>query len=239
VKSFKVSEPVWVIGYRTWILDSESRAPRENYLCHTFFGSSPAVQPGDPEVSQPPMSAVYSDAFTERIELPEGFGVRLAPEDNLEWMPMFNNRSGQPADLHMKGELTVIRERDLRKPLRRLYCSLYSVKSPHLYFVPPGRHEEQATFELPFDGRIHFIGTHIHPCGESIELRHESRHDQVWKGLRKTDAAGRMTGMEVYSSVAGYPVQAFETFRLIAVYDNPTARPIDAMAGIFLFYSRD
>jgi hypothetical protein len=238
VKTLKLAEPVWVIGYKTSTLDSKNRPPAENYLCHTFFGNAAVHQPDDPELPPRPMSALYTDAFTPQVRLPEGFAVRLDPEDNLEWMPMFNNRGSGPAEVRMKCELSVIREKHLRKPMRRLYSSLHSVKSPHLYFVPSGRHEQDAVFELPFEGKIHFIGTHIHPYGESIELRNESRGERIWIGSKKTDAAGRMNGMEVFSSVEGYPVQLLDRFRLISTYDNPTAKPVDAMAGVFLFYTR-
>jgi len=63
-----------------------------------------------------------------------------------------------------------------------------------------------------------------------------SRHEQVWKGARKNDPQG---AMQVYSSAAGYRVQAGETYKIIAVYENPTSDKIDAMAGLFMLYSRD
>jgi hypothetical protein len=239
VKSLKLTEPIWVIGYKTAVVESVSEGKRQNYLCHTFFGNRSVEQSHDPEIAPLAMSALYSDAFTQEVRLPDGFGVRLDPEDSLEWIPMFNNRGSGPANVRMQSQLFVIRERDLKKPLRRLYSSLHSVHSPHLYFVPPGRHEQQKTFALPFDGRIHFIGTHIHPFGESIELVNEARRERVWKGVKKTDDSGQTIGMEIYSSPEGYPVQALETFRLISTYANPTAKPIDAMAGVFLFYTRD
>ena len=34
------------------------------------------------------------------------------------------------------------------------------------------------------------------------------------------------------------PVTAGDKFRITAVYDNPTAAPIDAMAGLFIFLLR-
>src|SRR5689334_19332350 len=37
MKEFSFAEPVWVIGYKTDILDSRGQTPRANYLCHTFF----------------------------------------------------------------------------------------------------------------------------------------------------------------------------------------------------------
>jgi hypothetical protein len=47
-----------------------------------------------------------------------------------------------------------------------------------------------------------------------------------------------MVAMEVLSSSEGYPVRSGETYRVTAVYDNPTLDPIDTMAGLFMLYAR-
>jgi hypothetical protein len=238
-KHFRLSEPVWVIGYKTEIFDSASKEPRENFLCHTFFGDGSVEQHSAEEGGPPERKAIYTDSFTHEVKLPEGFGLHLTPDDNLEWMPMFNNRGDSAAEVGMRARIQVIRQKDLVTPLRPLYAALYSVHLPHLYFVPPGGDEQEMTFDLPFEGRIHFIGTHIHPYAESIEVFNVSRNEQVWKSEKKTDAAGSMKGLTVYSSVEGYPVEILETFRLKVVYANPTGKPIDAMAGVFILYSRE
>ena len=150
---------------------------------------------------------------------------------------MFNNRGEQSVRVAMRVELTLVRAKDLKKPLRRLYSTLRSVQVPHLFFVEPGRDERQVTFEMPIDCRIHVLGTHIHPHARSIELYNVSRKEIVWKGTRSSDAAGNSMG--VYSSAVGYPVRAGETYKIVSVYENPTATPIDAMAGLFIFYSRE
>ena len=231
MKDYRFGEPVWVIAYKTEILDAQGRPPRENYLCHTFFGDQRVAQHQDQE-----MRGIYSDAFTPEVRLPEGFGLRLTPDDNLHWMPMFNNRDERPVRVSMKVEVTLIREKDLVKPLRPLYSNLRSVQVPHLFFVPPGHDERQTTFEMPFDGAIHFLGTHIHPHGSSIELYNVSRGERVWIGTRQGDPVSGP--MQTYTSAEGYTVRAGETYRIKAVYDNPTGAPIDAMAGLFLLYSR-
>ncbi len=233
MRNFRIAEPVWIIGYRTEILDSQGKPPRENYLCHTFFGDQRVTQHQDQE-----LKGIYSDSFTPEVRLPDGFGIRLTPDESLNWMPMFNNRDQHPTRVAMKTVLLLIRDKDVKKPLTPLYSTLRSVAVPHLFFVPPGRHEKSTAFELPFDGQIHFLGTHIHPHGVSIELFNVSRREQVWKGSRRLDNQGRMVGMEVYSSGEGYPIRAGETYRVTAVYDNPTRAPIDAMAGLFMLYSR-
>jgi hypothetical protein len=233
MRNFRIAEPVWIIGYRTEILDSQGKPPRENYLCHTFFGDQRVTQHQDQE-----LKGIYSDSFTPEVRLPDGFGIRLTPDESLQWMPMFNNRDQHPTRVAMNTVLLVIRDKDVKKPLTPLYSTLRSVAVPHLFFVPPGRHEKSTSFELPFDGRIHFLGTHIHPHGVSIELFNVSRGERVWIGSRRLDSKGRMVGMEVYSSGEGYPVRAGEAYRVTAVYDNPTRAPIDAMAGLFMLYSR-
>lgn len=233
MKDFRFGEPVWVIAYQTAVVDKEGRPPKENLLCHTFFGDQRVTQHRDWD-----MRGIYSDAFTPEVQVPDGYAIPLGPDDRLHWMPMFNNRSEYPERVEMKVRVTLIRDKDLRKPLNPLYASLQSVQVPHLYFVAPGHDEKQVTFEMPFDGEIHFLGTHIHPYGVSIELFNVSRAERVWKGTRKMGSADTMGPMEVFSSKQGYAVHAGEQYRVTAVYDNPTADPIDAMAGLFLLYSR-
>jgi hypothetical protein len=232
MKDFRFAEPVWVIAYRTGIADAAGQPPQENFLCHTFFGDQRVTQHEDWE-----MRGLYSDAFTPHVQVPEGYGIPLGPDDRLHWMPMFNNRSDRPARVAMNVRVTLIREKDLVKPLKPLYATLQSVQVPHLYFVPPGHDEKQVTIEIPFDGAIHFLGTHVHPYAVSIELFSVSRGESVWKGTRKGDS-GPAGAMKVFSSVEGYPVRAGEKYRVTAVYDNPTADPVDAMAGLFMLYSR-
>ena len=231
MKQFWFDEPVWVIGYKTDLVDSGGKSPRENYLCHTFFGDQRVDQREDNE-----LKGIYSDAFTPEVRLPDGFGIPLAAGERLHWMPMFNNRGDEAARVQMRVAITLIRARDLKKPLRPLFASLRSVETPHLFFVPPGGDQRQMTFKLPFNGRIHFLGTHIHPHGVSIELYNISRSEQVWKGVRTGDPRG---SMRVYSSAEGYPVHAGESYKITAIYENPSTDKIDAMAGLFMLYSRN
>jgi hypothetical protein len=230
MREFWFDEPVWVIAYRTDVADARGNPPRENYLCHTFLSDERVDQRQENE-----MKGIYSDAFTPEVRLPDGFGIPLAAGERLHWMPMFNNRSDEPARVEIKVSVTLVRGKDIKKPLRPLYASLRSVETPHLYFVSPGRDERQITFKLPFDGTLHFLGTHLHPYGASIELYNVTQREQVWKGRRRGDPR---SSMETYSNADGYPIHAGETYKITAVYDNPEAGKIDAMAGLFMLYSR-
>jgi hypothetical protein len=234
-------ETVWIIAYETEIYDAEGKAPRENYLCHTFLGDTQVEQLEDHagHALANEMRVVFSDAYTRGIRLPEGAGIRIAPENDVRWMPMFNNRGDDVARVGMRGTVHFIREADLKKPLKPLYSILEAVQTPHLFFVPSGRHEQARTFQLDFEGRIHFMGTHIHPYAESMALYNVTRDELVWKGSAQNNAAGETSDMEVFSSIEGYPVHAGETYKFVSTYNNPTEDFIDAMAGIFIFYSRE
>jgi hypothetical protein len=234
-------ETVWILAYETEIYDATGKTPVGNYLCHTFLGNQRVEQATDHagHVMAPEMRVVFSDAFTRGMDLPAGFGIRLSPDDDLQWMPMFNNREEELMRLGMRARVHFIRDADLKKPLKPLYSVLHAVQTPHLFFVPPGRHEKEAQFRLEFDGSIHFIGAHIHPYSESITVWNVTRNEPVWQGRSKSDAQGETVGMDVYSSATGYRVRAGETYALRSVYNNPKQDYIDAMAGVFIFYSRD
>jgi hypothetical protein len=231
MKTFRFAEPVWVIGYKTDILDSAGKRPRENYLCHTFLADERVAQHEENE-----FKGIYSDAFTPEVQLPAGFGIPFSSGDSLHWMPMFNNRAEAPVRVAMQVTLTVIRAKDLRRPLKALYASLRSVQTPHLFFVPPGHDRREITFTVSFNGTIHFLGTHLHPHGVSVGLYNLSKREEVWTGKRQ---GGPVSPMDVYASAAGYPLNAGETYRITTVYDNPTGAKIDAMAGLFMLYSRE
>jgi hypothetical protein len=240
VKHFRFAEPVWVIGFKTEIFDTDGKPSRENYLCHTFISNqTPDERPLEHSAHGRQMAAIYSDAFTQEVRLPDGFGLFIEPDEGLNWAPLFNNRQNSPVKVRMSVTVTLIRGKDVTKPLRRLYSTLRSVKVPHLFFVPTGRHQRQSTFEFLFDGKIYFMGPHVHPYAQSVELFNVSRREQVWKGTGRYNAAGEMVGMDVYSNPEGYPVHFGETYRIASVYDNPTDHEIDAMAGLFIFYSLD
>jgi len=231
MRNFQFAEKVWVVGYTTALADPNGNAPKENYLCHTFLSDQRMDQHEDKEVK-----GIYSDAFTPEVWMPSGYGIPILAGENLHWMPMFNNRGDAAVRVSMRIRLTVIRDRDRKTTIKPLYASLRSVQVPHLFFVEPGNDKRESTFRLPFNGRIHFMGTHIHPYGVSIELRNVTRNEGVWIGRRK---GGPESAMETYTSGEGYAFRAGETFQLTSNYQNPQKGKIDAMAGLFLLYSRD
>jgi hypothetical protein len=226
-------EDLWVVGYHTEMLDAAGQRISREFQCHTFFGSSMPQHHSNDDVI-----GLFSDGYTESIEMPPGFGIVFKAGEKILWNPMFNNRNLERRPAAMRLVLEVIRAKNLKQPLKPLRTTFRTIRQPgDLYFVLPGRDVRETVFQLPFSGTIHVIGTHIHPYGVSIELFNVSRNELVWKAIGSRDSSGRLMQMPVFRSTEGYTFRADERFTLRAVYENPTSKKIDAMAGVFLLYS--
>ena len=54
-----------------------------------------------------------------------------------------------------------------------------TTSSAQLYWVDPGVDERVVDVRFQYPGRIHFMGVHIHPYGESIELYNKTAGKSV------------------------------------------------------------
>jgi hypothetical protein len=224
-------EDLWLVGYHTEIVDQRGRAMAKEFQCHTFLGTSlPKHHTHDQVVG------LFSDGYTSDFRLPPGFGILMKAGEKVYWTPMFNNRNPDIESASMHITLDVIRARNARVPLQPLSTTFRTVGVPDLYYVNPGTDIRETAFTLPFAGRIHAMGTHIHPYGVSIEMINLTREETVWRAVGSRDAAGKLTRMPVYTNHEGYAVRAGDRFRLVARYENPTDHPVDAMAGVFILY---
>jgi len=143
-----------------------------------------------------------------------------------------------PTMTSMRLTLNVVRAKNVNFQITSLRTTFRTIRNPgDMYFVPPGKDIRETKFSLPFAGKIHAMGTHIHPYGVSIELFNVTRNEQVWKAVGERDANGTLVKMPVYQNPVGYAVGKEDQFKLIATYDNPTQKPVDAMAGVFVLYT--
>ena len=228
-------EDHWLVGYRVEMTDQAGQKLDRELMCHTFFGSRIPKHDLHDE-----LRGIFSDGYTEGIQLPPGFGILFKAGEKAVWLPMFNNRNPELANASMKVTLELVPARKLPGGLKELTMTFQSVQMPHLYYVPPKKQDiRETSFLLPFVGKIHAMGTHLHPYGVSLELINITRNESVWKAVGTRDEDGKLVEMPVYSSPEGYPVETDDLFKLVAVYENPTEQPVDAMAGIFILYAPD
>lgn len=109
------------------------------------------------------------------------------------------------------------------------------------WVVEPGRHEYKTLvtdrMAIAYDTTIHFIGIHVHPYSESLELKDLTTGKTVWKSFHRsyTQRVG-VSWMDYYSSEEGLSFYKDHDYELISVYNNPTDQDSDAMAQMMIYY---
>lgn len=117
-----------------------------------------------------------------------------------------------------------------------------SSAEPVLHFaVPPGRHEYRTRVDgaskIPFPTTAHHFSAHLHVYGVSLELIDATSGETIFRS--DATANGKHTGIAEMTSLAtseGVRIYPDHTYELVAVYDNPTDQPIDAMAVVYVYY---
>lgn len=108
------------------------------------------------------------------------------------------------------------------------------------WVVKPGRETRRTLvtkqLNLQYDTRIHFIGVHLHPFAETLELRDLTTGESLWatRARGPSDKIG-LTEIEYYSSPEGIPLFTDHEYELVSVYENNSGVDQDAMATMFLY----
>ena len=110
------------------------------------------------------------------------------------------------------------------------------------WMVPPGRHVyryplERAVFgSLPFDTTLHYINAHLHPHGESIELRDVTTGEALFRSTATNNPErSGLLKLTDFSSEEGIQIHRDHQYEMVAEYHNTTDHDIDAMAILFLY----
>ncbi len=108
------------------------------------------------------------------------------------------------------------------------------------WMVPPGKHtyrtEVTDQLKLPFDTTVHYATAHLHPFGESVELRDKTTGQTVFL-IRSEDFQDRLgvVHMDEVTSQEGIPIDQSHRYELITKYNNTLTKPIDAMSIFYLY----
>jgi hypothetical protein len=108
------------------------------------------------------------------------------------------------------------------------------------WVVEPGREENHTliTSELGLsqDATLHYIGVHLHPYGESLELKDLTTNETIFKShARNRKGRAGLEHVDAYSSIEGTRLFKDHEYTLISVYENDSGEMQDAMAIMFLY----
>jgi hypothetical protein len=111
--------------------------------------------------------------------------------------------------------------------------------TPH-WVVEPGPETSETNvtryLNLESDTRVHFIGAHMHPYGESLEFVDLTDGRVIFEAVVKnTTTRVGLQHIGSMTSEEGIPLYKDHQYGLISKYNNPTDEPTDAMASMFLY----
>jgi hypothetical protein len=109
------------------------------------------------------------------------------------------------------------------------------------WIIKPGREENHTRvtkmMALPFDTTLHFLAVHMHPFGESLELRDVTADKSIFKShVRNLDGQIGLAAVEYFSSEEGVPVYKDHEYELVSVYNNTTGANQDSMAVMYAYF---
>jgi len=228
-------EPVWVVGYSTAVVDSDGNRLSNELHCHTMLMTPMTGHP----VKGQPFKGFFSDGYTTEMILPQGFGLFFDQSEQLELMPMFNNRDEKGLPAGMDIAVNFVRNEELPEPLTPLYTRIAAIDDSGLYMVGEGEDVREMEFTFHHKGSIHAMGAHIHPYGRSIALIHKASGKTIWESVGKVGQDQKLIEMPTFSSPEGYAFEPGDPYLVRAKYYNPTDIEQDAMAGLFIFFSTE
>jgi hypothetical protein len=240
----------FVTGFSARILDSRFK-PRdhEGLHCHSALTANDSARSrqrykGSGLVAES-ARFVLNEGLGD-IRLPDGFGVPVDSVTAYSLNGMLEDDEGL-----LGGIYTVkyrVEEAPADPPLKALTGLMLLVRrdapaSAHLcdtsvWPVPPGLHEYDQPFTMPYTARVHLIAAHLHRFVREISIRDEASGETVYKAAVELNATGYPQSVPVYSSAEGLPLRGGSRYTFRVVYDNPTSSD-SVGAGALRLYVRE
>lgn len=228
----------WAHGYSIELIDSAGRPVPQKVVHHVNV-----IAPQKRELfSEIMLRLAAAGAETAPVGLPWFLGYQLAKTDSVLVSAMFHNPT--PVDY---GDVRL----RVRMPLKKkgvmgamaiypFYLDVMPPAGSHSFDLPPGKSETFWEGKPAAPGRILGLSGHLHKYGTSLTLEDRTAGKVIWEGRPKVDGNGEVQEMPVKKFLAtfGVGVDTSHTYRLTAVYDNPTGATVvdggmGALGGVF------
>lgn len=220
----------WLQGYVIELLDYEGNPVPRQVVHHVNV-----MQPDRRDLFTPVMLRVAAAGQEEaETRMPWFFGYRMHAGSRLLVTAMLHNPTGRA----WQG----VRVR-VRLPYRRLgatpastavmpfYLDVIPHGRFHSYDLAPGRSEQSWEGRPAVAGRIVALGGHLHKYGVALRLEDVTLRRVIWEARPRLAADGEIASMPVAKFILSRPrLDPSHTYRLTAVYENPTGQVIPSGA---------
>jgi hypothetical protein len=171
------------------------------------------------------------------VKLPASVGIPVRAGDELGVYVMWDAPADSATPVFIRIELRWSPTNLQPTPLSVLPLNMdVRFEVGHNTFpVPPGRHEWSYEFQLPIGGRFLLAGGHLHDYGAALRLEDATTGAVLVRLESRRDPNGRLLSVQrkiLALGGAGVRLRAGRRYRLVAVYENPTADTIPGAMGI-------
>jgi hypothetical protein len=181
---------------------------------------------------------------TGPVVVPKILGYPVQAGDSLLFTAMFHNPTEQSyhnARLRIRMRYTADKTWHPQWAIQPFYLDVMPPAGVHAYDLPPGRSEQSWEGKPAVDGRILALGGHLHKHGIALRLENVTEGKVLFESAPELDKNGNVIGMpkKYFVWKLGIPLRADHTYRLTAIYQNPTGKTLvgggmGALGGVFV-----
>lgn len=176
---------------------------------------------------------------TQRMIIPKSVGMPLAKGSHMGFFIMWNNTT----DTEMKGIYLRLRMPWAHTNMtpRPVVVLPFKVDVNHhpgrgdAFDVPEGSGSKATLFTVPLGGRLIAIGGHLHDYGKELRIEDVATGRVIARvrANRRPDGTVISVAHRLFGVLGRGPrLHPGREYRLVAVYENPTGKPIMAAMGL-------
>jgi hypothetical protein len=220
----------WLTSFETRVLDDEGRELPSDILHHINL-----VRPDRRELFMPVMQRLAAAGQeTGRVRVPFPFGIPVIPGDTVLVVAMVHNPTGGPVDATVEARIRYDTPAWLdRIGVQPFHMDIHPPPAGASFDLPPGRSTFTWEGSPAIDVKVLGLGGHIHEYGEELrleELRADGTARVLWRSTpeKREDGGVAAVPRKTFLLRLGLLLSSDRTYRLVAVYHNPTDRVIPA-----------
>jgi hypothetical protein len=230
----------WLEGYSVDLVDGSGRLLPHSWIHHVNL-----IVPQKRELFSPIMLRIGAlGSETPAVNLPPVLGYRVHAGDTLLITAMLHNPTARPqSGVRVRVRLAYRPADSWFHPVSiyPMYLDVMPPAGQKAYDLPAGHSEKSWEARPAVAGRILAVGGHLHKYATTLRLDDVTAGRPIWATAPVTDSTGNPVDMPVkkFWWRLGLPIRPDHTYRLTAIYDNPTGHVIPdgamgALGGVIL-----
>ena len=242
--TFQVNEPVWVIGFEPKIIDSDGNALPGKLLHKAIVFNKHEPNPMCASGNGGNPFAVATSTLT-KVELPEGFGYPLVPEDPLEAKVVFQNPTSQDyLGVSFSFELTTIPMEKAKGygDLKAILLDTDPCDHKPLSIEPGAFVEKSNTFSVLEGGHLMVANGLLSDYGVAVSLTHQEGNKPslipFWRAEAKLDESHQIIELtpNPFIDPSGKKIKQGDKLTLGVSFDNFSDDWHNAATGAAMVY---